>query len=180
MSGLTPSHIKTQASTPNLSNIPSPAPEDDSNSLPPTYPDLAHFDFLPDLYLLISRLTELQSRPTNGTDGLNDGTNGLEPTLSRDSHNSLRPVSSSGQQPFETRELPAHVYHLKKKIEQAKAVVKGLPDINRSLEDQQQEIASLKSNISGIRGRLKELSGIVRQGDGSQDTVMRGIENGLH
>ena len=181
LSHVTMSQIKTQACTPNLSNIPSPPPEEDDNVLPATYPDLAHFTFLPDLYLLISRLVELQNRPTNGNADLVDGTgNGLEQTVSRESHNSLRPVSSSGQQPFETRELPAHVYHLKKKIEEAKAVVKGLPDIDQSLEQQEKEIAKLKKIISGIQGRLKSLGQIAAQGNGSKDTVMKGIENGIH
>lgn len=214
MSGLASPNIKTHASTPNLSNIASANTEIDPTQPISTYPDLSTFNILPELYLLISRLSELKNPPQpvsnstittatvpkapaptangavltsqstiNGTtqETSTSGTaaDNLTHTVSRESQHSatgsLRQVSSAEQYIIEARDLPAHVYHLKRRIEEAKELVKGLPDVDRNTTEQEREMEELRMSISGLKGRLIELGNIASRG---KDVMMGGTEDG--
>lgn len=207
MPSLSPPQIKTQASTPNvnIANVPSPSRSYD-NALPSTklststYPDTSIFTFLPDLYLLISRLSELRNTPpqtaVNGSgtsapgagtqqdgahrsgngSGSGGGANGLTQTTSRESHQSARSGVGHDNPSIEVRDLPAHVYGIKKRIAEAKDFVNlRIPDVERSIEEQQAEMRDLQARCHGLRGRLAELGAIAGNGN---DTVMSGVEEG--
>ncbi|KAK5092540.1 hypothetical protein LTR70_001880 [Exophiala xenobiotica] len=196
MPALTPPQIKTQASTPNIANVPSPLVASDhalqSTESSSTYPDPSIFTFLPDLYILISRLGELKNAPqatVNGSapgiqiqqgdaahrDNNSGGIHNLTQTISRESHHSNRSGSgSSGENAsIDVRDLPAHIYKIRQRIAEAKEYVSEIPDVDRSIEDQEAEMRELRVRCAGLRGRLGELGGIARDGN-KCDTVIGG------
>jgi len=171
-----------------MANVPSPSPSAQpeltngtNESLLPisVYPDVSQFTFLPELYLVISRLTALRNPPLTTTTSdpshpaVNGGgptsdptsTNNLTQTTSRESQlsgsGSLRQVNSS-ETSIEIKDLPAHVYSIKQGIARAKQVVAELPDIERSVAEQETEMAELRRRVLGLRERLKELGEIAR------------------
>ena len=123
----------------------------------PTFPSPSTFSLLPDLYLLISRLTPLLNNPDSSST-----TNTLDAT------------------PLEIKELPSAVYPIKQKIAKAKAAVQSLPDIGRSIGEQEVELGELEKRYEALRGRLGELGNIAAEGlgrgQGGEDEVMEGVE----
>ena len=53
---------------------------------------------------------------------------------------------------------------MKQKILKAKAAVSALPDLERSIREQEEEIRALEGRVRGLRGRLGELGGIAERG----------------
>ncbi|KAJ9654314.1 hypothetical protein H2198_006612 [Neophaeococcomyces mojaviensis] len=198
MSSLSQHNIKAQPLTPDISNIPSPArsthPDTNQPSIEatnetplaaPVYPDVSQFTFLPELYLIISRLAPIRNIPattiaSNPPDITANGTgptpqpqtsdpatnnNSLTQTISRESQlsgsGSLRQLNSS-EASIEIKDLPAHVYGIKQRIARAKESVSGLPDCGRSVEEQEAEMKELRRRVAGLRERLGELGGIAK------------------
>ena len=97
---------------------------------PQTHPDVppllspSLFSLLPDLYILLSRLSTDQS--------------------------------------ITPKDLPALVYPVKENIARAKATLASLPDMERSVRQQEEEMEILQGRIEGLRGRLGELGGIAK------------------
>lgn len=194
MPALSPPQIKSQASTPNIANVPSPLAASDhalqSTESSATYPDPSIFTFLPDLYILISRLSEFKNAPqvsVNGSapgtqiqqgdaahrDSNSGGNHNLTQTITRESQHSNRSGSGSGGEDasIDVRDLPAHIYKIRQKIAEAKEYVSGIPDVDRSVEEQEAEMRELRIRCAGLRGRLGELGGIARD-ENRSDTVM--------
>lgn len=177
MAALTPSaNIKTNVSTPELSGIllsdstPRIGVDTALDTTESTFPSASLFTFLPELYLVISRLRELRNKPEDSS----AASNGLTQTLSHDSQGSVSLTRSDPQNtPLEVRDLPGQIFSIRKGIAQAKDIVRGLPDITRSVEAQEAEMRELRISVAGLRGRLGELSSIAK-GDLDQDTVMQG------
>lgn len=210
-------HIKTQTSTPNIANIASPSIEaeaDPSHAFPTTedatttttsatYPDASLFTFLPDLYLIVSRLSELRNPPpttaptlSNGVsvpqtqtqtqtqasvttqpDGSNSASANLTQVLTHDSqlsgsHSVRQSSSNEASNTIEVRELPAQIYEIRKGIAAAKEVVRGLPDVERGVEEQEVEIRELRQRVEGLKGRLGDLGAIAGRGRMGEDVVM--------
>lgn len=164
------------------------------------YPDASVFTFIPELYLLLSRLTALSQHAadarTNGhsahaqdvaLEGLTQTppalssmnttsitgsqpmqlSNPLTQTSSRESGTSTtRHTFADLDQSVEIKDLPSHIYRLRQKITHAKEVVSALPDINRTIEEQEQEMARLHRRIAGLNGRVRSLGSIARTGTG--------------
>lgn len=160
--------IKVQALTPDLANISSPATVQPSvepaNDIPSTFPDATLFSFLPELYLVITRLKELREPPPYNPLDEHD----LTQTVSRDS---TRITSDSSAEPIEVREIPAAVHNIRRGITAAKEIVKNLPDGNRSIAEQNEEIKQLERDIRALKARLDRV-GRIAVGDG--DVEMAG------
>ncbi|KAK5957673.1 hypothetical protein OHC33_000862 [Knufia fluminis] len=172
--------IKTAASTPNLNiaNVPSPTsdaplPTTETETHPTTL-NTEIFTFLPDLYLLISRLSELRHPSTtmngNGTHDANGGGGGLTQTISRDS---ARSGEGGDTATIEIRDLSAQIYSIKKRIAEARGYVSTIPDVERSVREQEAEMRELRGRCAGLRGRLGELGVIAAEGG---DVIMGGVE----
>ncbi|KAG9243001.1 RNA polymerase II transcription mediator complex subunit 9-domain-containing protein [Calycina marina] len=73
----------------------------------------------------------------------------------------LQPSSAPSPAPnvISTRDLPGATDELKHKLQKARMQVKELPDIERSVKNQEEEIARLEERI----GRQKEMLGRLRQ-----------------
>lgn len=110
-------------------------------------PPPADFDFLPDLHRLLTRLTAPPSLPaatpsqqTNDKDG-----------------------------PLEIQQLTAEANAIRRKILLARDKVMPLPDMDRTIEDQDEEIKHLEARITRLKTMLQALG----QGQ-AEDTSMTG------
>lgn len=50
-----------------------------------------------------------------------------------------------------------------------------LPDVERSVSEQEQEIKMLERKVEALKGRLADLGGIAEQGRSGADTIMDGV-----
>lgn len=131
----------------------SSAPQSTSSSqlhLPPPQA----FDILPALHELLARIDHNSTDPTAAlTDqatGNSDGIGALYSEL----------------QPLEPKELPIEVLEIKRKIRKALKELEKLPDMERSVEEQQEEIQALEGRITRQRemvARLGELAKGMRE-----------------
>lgn len=100
-----------------------------------------------------------------------------------------RHIQTSGP-PIDAKELPAHVYPIKQKLVKARAAVLTLPDLDRSVEEQEVEMRQLQREVALLKARLAKLGGIagrsaaaapVAAPKGSNsvaDTAMQGVVDG--
>jgi len=82
-----------------------------------------------------------------------------------------------------TKELPTLTHPIKQKIAKARAAVQALPDVERSVAEQEDEIRMLEARVVALKRRLVELGIIAgRGGDGEVvkreqgDVIMSGVE----
>jgi hypothetical protein len=103
-------------------------------------------DTLPVLSALLSRLETTSANATTAS------TAGSPPAAT--------PTPSqlvSGTGPLRIKDIPAGTDELKHKLQKARAQVKELPDIHRSVADQEQEIRELEERITRQRSVLEGL-----------------------
>ncbi|KAF2266149.1 hypothetical protein CC78DRAFT_160247 [Lojkania enalia] len=134
MSGPATPHVPLSASAsvpPTGSATPAP-PHADGPQLPPP----STFDILPDLHRLLSRLISTSAQPPAPT-----------PT----------PSQPPGDGPLEIQHLATAATELKLKIQKARRAVLALPDMDRSCEDQQEEIDYLEARIARMKATLQGL-----------------------
>ncbi len=130
------------------------------SATPPSHPDIPPFpapptfSLLPEIYILLARLSLLH-QPNGHTANTQ-----IPPTIL------TTPL-------LETKDLPAQIYPLKQKLAKARAAVAVLPDLERTVEEQEGEIARLEGMVRGLKGRLGVLGGIARS---KEDVVMGGVE----
>jgi hypothetical protein len=142
---------------------PAPPATPDSAPLPPPQT----FDFLPPLHALLSRLllpsgglkAPASAPGENATTAT--GTNPLSspPAPAEISHDE-HAIDGTGH--LDIQELAAASGAIKIRIQKARTAVKELPDVDRSIKEQEQEIAELEARIGKMREMLKGLS---REGD---------------
>ncbi|KAF1956476.1 hypothetical protein CC80DRAFT_525343 [Byssothecium circinans] len=109
---------------------PQPAPAE------PGMPPPAVFDFIPDLYRILNRLIIVAGQPPTVP-----STPGQPPT----------------DPPLEIDEVTAATAEVKLKIQRASRLVLELPDIDRTCEDQEEEIAYLEARIAKLKDSLRRL-----------------------
>jgi hypothetical protein len=122
----------------------------------PPFPPPSLFSILPEIYLLISRIELLQQ---NAGAAL--------PTT---------PGGNSSVAPMTLQELPAAIQPIKTQILKAKAAVQSLPDVDRTVEEQEVEIKRLEVKIAGLKKRLALLGSRAAQGSRAEDVAMTGVE----
>ncbi|KAK5061086.1 hypothetical protein LTR84_007628 [Exophiala bonariae] len=88
-----------------------------------------------------------------------------------------RHIQTSGP-PIDVKELPAHVYPIKQKLVKARAAVSALPDLDRSVEEQEIEIRQLEREVALLNGRLAKLGGIAGRSANAaaEDTDMLAVD----
>lgn len=175
-------------------------PTHDTHPDIPPFPSPSTFSILPDIYLLIARLNILQTQPQTQSSSQN-GPASSQPSAQSQSQPHPQPApatqqasqptststtSSSSQPPFiasfpplDTKDLPSHIYPIKQRLAKARAAVSSLPDVERTVEEQEREIAKLERVVIALRGRLELLGRIAksREQEGeSGDVVMKGME----
>jgi RNA polymerase II transcription mediator complex subunit 9 len=130
----TPRHART----PSNAQTPAPEAEEDVAHLPP--PNT--FDFIPPLHALLSRLLLPSAGIAHG-----DGTAGAGEDA----------AALSGPGHLDIQQLGAASSGIKVKIQKARNAVKDMPDVDRSIEDQEEEIEALEERIAKMRAMLGNL-----------------------
>jgi hypothetical protein len=100
---------------------------------------------------------------------------------------STSPLSTSPSQlpsggPLAIKDIPAATDELKHKLQKARAQVKELPDIDRTLAEQEEEIRELEEKIGKQRGVLEGLKEVGLRAKKERDEketggVMEGVES---
>ncbi|KAH7094912.1 RNA polymerase II transcription mediator complex subunit 9-domain-containing protein [Paraphoma chrysanthemicola] len=124
-----------------------PAPPNAAPAIP-SIPPPSTFDVLPDLHKLLKRLLDTASQPPAAT-----------PT----------PAQPSADGPLEIQNVATAANDIRRKIQKARTAVLALPDVDRSCEDQEEEIEDLEATIARLKASLRELGRPVEEtADGDQ------------
>lgn len=110
----------------------------------PPLPPADTFDILPALHELLSRIDHQPDSDSSHPD--------IVPPTSDDE------LTYSDTTPLEPRELPTEVLSIKAKIRRALKELEKLADMDRSVEQQEQEIKQLEQRIERQRDMLKQMA----------------------
>ncbi|OAG38793.1 hypothetical protein AYO21_06988 [Fonsecaea monophora] len=69
---------------------------------------------------------------------------------------------------LDLKDLPAQVYPLKQRLAKARAAVTALPDMDRTVAEQEDEIRRLERMIKGLKGRLARLGEVAAEAGSEQ------------
>jgi hypothetical protein len=94
------------------------------------------FDVLPDLHKLLKRLLDTALQPPAAT-----------PTSSQ----------SAADGPLEIQHVATAANEIRLKIQKARRAVVALPEVDRTWEDQEEEIEELEARITKMKASLREL-----------------------
>ncbi|RYN32964.1 hypothetical protein AA0113_g2147 [Alternaria arborescens] len=132
--------------------LPAPPPPPTTNT--PTLPAPSTFDMLPDLHRLLKRILETPAQPPPAT-----------PT----------PAQLAVEGPLEIQHVATAANDIRLKIQKARRAVTALPDMDRTCEDQEDEIEDLEARIARLKASLNELGRPVAQAeDADGDQSMTG------
>ncbi|MCJ1465214.1 hypothetical protein MMC07_003830 [Pseudocyphellaria aurata] len=137
-----------------------PTPGGISQTTPhPPLPPPSTFDILPPLHALLSRL--------------------LLPAASGPTTASPLPASSphptnAATTPLSPKDLSTASSAVKIRIQKARVAVQRLPDINRSVQDQEREIRELEEEVSRLKGVLAALGENAREAASSPPNRLGG------
>ncbi|KAL5000205.1 RNA polymerase II transcription mediator complex subunit 9-domain-containing protein [Aspergillus recurvatus] len=148
------------------------------------FPPPQTFDFIPPLHGVILRLLSPPTNPEGAVIGGNGGAAGPEQNHSQHQQSTsavgnensnaelLAAASPSGPgtstaaeivalgsdllPPLDVKNLPTEVSSIKIRIQKAQAVVEGLPDVDRSVAEQEKEIRDLKDKISRLKSVISD------------------------
>jgi RNA polymerase II transcription mediator complex subunit 9 len=109
----------------------------------PPFPSPQTFDILPEIYDLIARLQLPPNNPTN------------------------RPTSQPTDS-LSPKDLSAAVAPIKLKIQKARVAVQALPDVGRTVEEQEREIRALERRNESLRVRVGGLARLAGQARGAR------------
>ncbi|KAG9780455.1 hypothetical protein KCU88_g3769, partial [Aureobasidium melanogenum] len=150
----------------------------------PPFPSPSTFSILPDIYLLIARLNILHQNPpsTSTSDPTQSQTQTQAQSQSQSqtqlsatsnvvgAQTQTQQESSSNQTapphhlltdtPLDLKDLPAQIYPIKQKLVKARAAVTALPDIERTVEEQEEEIRDLERTVGLLKKRLGLLAAV--------------------
>ncbi|KAJ4348463.1 uncharacterized protein N0V89_009837 [Didymosphaeria variabile] len=93
-------------------------------------PPPSTFDILPDLHRVLSRLINTSIQP---------------------------PGQPSADGPLDIQQVSTAATEVKLKLQKARKAVMALPDVDRSIEDQQDEIEFLEARIAKLKSALQDL-----------------------
>nr|POE48838.1 hypothetical protein CFP56_38935 [Quercus suber] len=114
-----------------------------SKSAQPALPPPQTFDILPPLHELLARIDHVSVQNDLASNNENDDSHGIR---------------YLELQPLDPKDLPAEILPLKSKIRKALRELENLPDMDRSIEDQQEEIAELIQRQAMQEAMIKSLS----------------------
>lgn len=134
----TPGTPRTPAATQTMDTVPLPAAQT--------------FDFVAPLHALLSRLVP----DPPGLAAQSGQADGAVTTSTDD-------ATGSGSGHLDIQQLGPEANGIKVRIQKARAAVKGLPDVNKSLQEQEEDIKLLETRITKMREMLK---GLGRMPDG--------------
>ena len=150
------------APTPALQTVPFPSPQT--------------FEIIPQLHGILSRLlapkgqqtgssdvpgdtaevsgasqTQTQQAPSNTPNGGHNNN-----TTSSHAVSEVPVLGSTAHPPLDVKNLPTDTSSVRIRIQKARTVVEGLPDVHRSVNDQQREIAELEDRVRRLRSVISD------------------------
>ncbi len=125
---------------------------------PPTLPHPSTFDILPPLHALLSRLLVPPSQTSTQTTFSPPVTS--SPALANPTNNS----------PLSPKDLATAASAVKIKIQKARMAVRGLPDVERTIEEQELEISELENEVKRVNKLLV----------GMKEAARRALAEGIH
>ncbi|RHZ44513.1 RNA polymerase II mediator complex middle subunit MED9 [Aspergillus thermomutatus] len=144
---------------------PSSAPEtpmvkDTTNTAPQPvpFPPPQTFDIIPPLHGLLLRLLSAQTAGEGGPRTAGEA-GGQAPSGSSGAGQGVQqqnPAAGNGLAPLSAKNLPTAASSIKIRIQKAHAVVESLPDIDRSVAEQEGEIEELENRIASLKLVLSE------------------------
>ncbi|KAJ5188783.1 Mediator complex subunit Med9 [Penicillium cf. griseofulvum] len=160
----------------------SPMPETPFNKDAPTppqtvlFPSPQTFEIIPSLHGILSRLLSSKGQQPGSSDAPGDTTElpGVSQTQTQQAssntpnggHNGnnasshavpgVSVLGSSTRPPLDVKTLPTETSSVRIRIQKARIVVEGLPDVHRSVDDQQREIAELEGRVRRLRSVISD------------------------
>ncbi|KAL4921845.1 RNA polymerase II transcription mediator complex subunit 9-domain-containing protein [Aspergillus aurantiobrunneus] len=169
---------------PKLSAPDTPAVDSPTTPQAVPFPPPQTFDFIPPLHGLILRFLSPQTNGDGAADAGNDSAepDQTQPqqqhstsAVGNDNNNArlLAAVSSSGpgpvsaaaelsalgsnlSPPLDVKNLPTEVSSIKIRIQKAQAVIESLPDVNRTVAEQEKEIHDLEDRITRLKSVISD------------------------
>ncbi|KAL4931244.1 RNA polymerase II mediator complex middle subunit MED9 [Aspergillus undulatus] len=140
------------------------------------FPPPQTFDFIPPLHGVVLRLLSPQTNGEGGANAGNDGAAGPDQSQSQQqqpsgsavgnnnaellgaSHTSadITALGSNLSPPLDVKNLPTEVSSIKIRIQKAQAVVEGLPDVDRTVAEQEKEIHDLEDRITRLKSVIAD------------------------
>jgi RNA polymerase II transcription mediator complex subunit 9 len=136
------------------SSTPAPPPAG-----PPSLPSPSTFDILPALHTLLTRLLTSTAQPSDPNHPLS--------------------TDPEAAKPLEIQHLATEASKLKIRLQKARMAVLGLPDVDRTCEEQQEEIDELEERVARLKGILKGLGGEGVEGENMEGVVGDGKAGGI-
>lgn len=157
------------------------SPSKDASTSPQTvpFPPPQTFEIVPPLHGLLLRLLS-QKDTSNGPSGVSgDATGAAGGSADAQSQSQQQAPSTiaggeksrsgpsqvaaeapvldpNAQPPLDIKELPKAASTVKIRIQKARGIVEGLPDVERSIEDQEQEIDELEDRVTRLRSAIAD------------------------
>jgi hypothetical protein len=107
------------------------------------------------------------------------GVTGTTPLPTTSANTTAAGASENPDAPLTIKEIPTATDNLKHKLQKARARIRNLPDMQRSTEQQEEEIRQLEGRIARqqeVLGRLREMgAGFKKQysGQGAGDSILQ-------
>ncbi|OJI83769.1 hypothetical protein ASPTUDRAFT_121892 [Aspergillus tubingensis CBS 134.48] len=133
------------------------------------FPSPQTFDIVPPLHGLLSRLL---SPPTNaagvsnGVRAADDPTGAVLGTVPSAGPGGaeISGLGSNTSPALDIKDLPTEVSSIKIRIQKAQAVVENLPDVDRSVADQEEEIEELEDRIAKLKSVIADFGQMASPG----------------
>ncbi|KAF3922630.1 hypothetical protein ABW21_db0200619 [Orbilia brochopaga] len=126
--------------------VPSVSSSTVETSVPPSFPLPETFDFLPNTHDLLGRLLPASAQLPSGT-------------------------TAAAVTSLETKDVDAEASRIRIKIQKARVILGELPDISRTIEQQEEEMKALELKIAKQRevlGRIRQLQAVKDAADAIQ------------
>ncbi|KAK4497289.1 hypothetical protein PRZ48_011739 [Zasmidium cellare] len=122
------------------------------------------FDILPALYELLARVDKHQNATSLA--GEPEGYHVLEGAPGDIGATYSKSEGAQHQQPLNPKDLPTAALEIKGLIRNALREVEKLPDVERGVEEQEEEIAELEERVRRQREMLRGLAGVAKGMEG--------------
>ncbi|PKX91963.1 RNA polymerase II mediator complex middle subunit MED9 [Aspergillus novofumigatus IBT 16806] len=125
---------------------------------PVPFPPPQTFDIIPPLHGLLLRLLSAQTAGEGGPRTVGEAGGEAPSGSSGPGQGVQQPTSAtgSGLAPLTAKNLPTEASSIKIRIQKAHAVVGSLPDIGRSVAEQEKEIEELENRIARLNAVLSD------------------------
>ncbi|KAJ5629068.1 hypothetical protein N7490_011296 [Penicillium lividum] len=144
------------------SSVAPESPSKDATESPQTvpFPSPQTFEIIPPLHGILLRLLSQKGPSGRGAPGEAPGAPGQQTPGNNGSTSQAVPevptLDPNAHPPLDVKDLPIQTSSVKIRIQKARAVVEGLPDIHRSVEEQQNEIAELEDRVARLQSVIAD------------------------